>query len=977
MSAATPQVSSANGDGVGPDAPKAPFKPRWPKYSPTRILNYEATSQNTSEPSPLHISQGESPVHDQQEPFDSSSSAMQEADSMMTGTSEHSIENGSKPRTQTLPVPKEAPLQRPKASTVSSNVTEVPLQRPQHYEEEIAFSDIVATFAVDVSGSTEGRVLEEEKDAINLLCSGLSRDAQSQAQIIPWSHVTHRVIRPTEIDSLQPGGGTVPNCLNQETDSRKALSMCSAWFLLTDGQVDHHEVLDFSKGVCEASLHGTPCVIILFGYKTSRPVQANVSVGLSVFSNAADCLFLFHDIDSTQVYVLQSKGKFNQILPPGCRELLLDQTTLWGSLPNFHYRELFDLPLPARQQLQPDDLLLQSGKRVNLQNLFHDQVGSLEAREIMENDDNLKSVLLAAQLRGRDDDVGSWVSKQKLDKDSILQCDRPDLGMKAFLSMQHLLELLFCQGIDYSRIRLWKQELRSAHYMNWRSFVTGAIAHHDSTRSRDTVVRDSMSRLRSNRREMDTGVHSPHMMVPVSPTPSLQGGFTKNMSYSEYYDTSNVSGPPAPPTMSRRQLPGHGDPDSNRIGTQYVGKQQLSSLKVRLGKDSGILYIPGYKDEFSNPSVAGLCPICDEKDIPLVVLLKAPPQGLATPGFPSPNQRKGLVYPLAMGSYPETDVLSSQVCCDSCAFILVQNNMSVRDDNIVGAIPILESAFTGKCNQTTFKAIDKALQHRFHESAVFLVFLAVIFSTIANTEDDASDVSLSALQSLASLVAKHTELPVNLSMSINESTPRTGTFGNPRPLQRVISQNFLGIWEPDCPLLQHPLEGFVVLALTAQNLGVYGLLNHRVDVPLAVLHRFLYHLVEKHCACGKKDQSAASTALNAIIQDLQKAGRPYESVFEPPRGKDVEDPDVSMTGETSGLQQMSSTILKGTYLVSDEELEEFDRLDDFAAVVKMPVSKLETFPKSLLLEASQNTYASGVFEVLRASEVLNDTFNIE
>ena len=64
-----------------------------------------------------------------------------------------------------------------------------------------------------------------------------------------------------------------------------------------------------------------PCVVVLSGYKTARPVDYDIYVGLSVFSNAAECLFLFHDIDTTQVYILQLKGVSNVILQPGCHAI--------------------------------------------------------------------------------------------------------------------------------------------------------------------------------------------------------------------------------------------------------------------------------------------------------------------------------------------------------------------------------------------------------------------------------------------------------------------------------------------------------------------------------------------------------------------------------------------------------------------------------------------------------------------------------
>lgn len=339
-------------------------------------------------------------------------------------------------------VPTELPLKRPKTF-------EEPLKRPIE-REVVGFSEITAVFAVDVSGSTEGKVLAEEKDTVELLCSGLSQDSRTQARIIPWCDETEDVLRSDELHKLISGGGTIPNRLNDSPDSKHALRTCSAWFLLTDGEIEQEEVCRFSNGLCTEGLHGAPCVVILFGYKTSRPVQANISVGLSVFSHATDCLFLFHDIDTTVVYVLQSKGKFSEILPAGYREIILNIQTLWGDLPSIHYRQLFDVALPTRQQLLPDDLLLQSGKIINLEELYRHRLSPTAARDIMDNDDNLKSVLLAASIRGRDEDVARWVSKQNPETEDIAVRERADVKGEAASAMKDLVNLLFMEDKDQS-----------------------------------------------------------------------------------------------------------------------------------------------------------------------------------------------------------------------------------------------------------------------------------------------------------------------------------------------------------------------------------------------------------------------------------------------------------------------------------------------------------------------------------------------
>ncbi len=843
--------------------------------------------------------------------------------------------------------PSESPLKRPSEPISASIPAEGPLRRPSDDKEEVAFSDIIATFAVDVSGSTQGKVLEEEIHTIKSLCNGLSRDALTQAEIIPWNHTTQSVIRPSELSTLLSSGGTDPNSLNVNDDARVALGKCSAWFLLTDGEIYPNDVRNFSKGICEASLHGTPCVIVLFGYKSARPSQCNVSVGLSVFSNAADCLFLFHDIDTTQVYIFQSKGRFNAVLPPGCREIMLDTKTLWKDLPTFGYRQLFDLPLPLRQQLRPDDLLLQGGSRVNLQDLYADRINPTIARDIMENDDNLKSVLLAAQLRGNDDDIGDWISKQNFKGPNLLMASRPDANDKATTLVEKILYAMFSEPPDYSMIHSLQTQLRAAHLANWELFLSSLDTNHESRSVRGTIVSDAMTRIKSNRDEMESGQNSPQILGPVSPMLT---------------DTEPISAYPS-------QLYEHARPLILHLGSNASSRcnniRDLTRMKSELGKDAGLLYVKGYtcSGELQDSGFWETCPICGQDNVLLTVLLKCPPSGLSTPGFPSPGERKGLAYPLAMGSFPETDVLSSYVCCDSCAQTCTQGKVHLDDGEITAAIPLVPNAISGEYKQTTFDSIDAALQKRFHKSAVFLVFLSTIYDTLAAVDGDNHELRSRALKKLAALVSKNAEIPINLSMSITGSTPRTGTFDERRALAYAIQQNLGNFREPDSPLLRYPVGGFVVLTLLAYDLG-----HSEEACKLAVWHRFLYHLAEKHHALVATHATQAASALRNIVQN-NGLGPSENGQYPQPCTEPSALPPQAKS-------QVFLPTLCGTHLLSDEELEEFHRLGAlFQPVEQDTSSALRVFLAHLDMYPSSATLAMDTFDMMRARKDLRAVFD--
>ena len=843
----------------------------------------------------------------------------------------------------------ESPLKRPDGSSAIAKPVETRLKRPKDGTEDISFSDTIATFAVDTSGSTAGVVLREEKNAIKTLCEGLAYDAFTQARIIPWSDEVHASICANELGTLFSDGGTEPSRLNVSHEARTALSRCSAWFLLTDGAIDHQETRAFSQGISETGLHGIPCVVILFGYKASRPIGCNISVGLAVFSNAADCLFLFHDIDSTQVYILQSKGVFNAVLPSGSHKVALDSGTLWRDIPLFTYHQLFDLALPARQQLQSNELLLQSGHKINLQDLYLNQINSSTTGEILANNDNLQSVLLTAQLRGDDDNIRKWISEQSPGGSNILLRERPDINRQAAKKMRALLSLL-ARPNSNNNIFVLQHDLRTAHHNNWLKFVSDLRAEYGERSARSTVVSSVIERISSNRRDMDDGLGSPSLLTPI---------------------------PDFLPSETRDSF--------------GIDSFNLPALKSTLmGENAGALYIQQYQCRPGDSIVEGTCPICEECDVMLVLLLKSPPKDITTPNFPQPNDRKGLAYPLAMGTYPETDILSSQLSCDSCGHTLVQGKMEYDGDEVTTAIPLMQSAFSGEYRSTTLGLVDTALEKRFQKSSIELVLLAIIHGTLANLDGKNLRLRSAALIRASCWIAEKTNLPMSLSMSITGSPAQGDPSFDPMPMIEVLEVNIQNVERPESPLLQYPIAGFVVLMLTMEALNRVALVK---ACQLAVWHRFLFHLVERHCALLASNQPQAIEALRTMLTvssaDTDPANgddRPPRPIAETPnkfreRSELPEEPrDVSTDPPIPAESKVSSVGLSTVYrthLLSEEDLEEFERLGKlFEPVKDLCSAALHSFLECLSQQALEPSLAIDVFDKMRAQEDLHDVFVI-
>ena len=893
----------------------------------------------------------------------------------------------------------EPPLKRPSYQTAMSEPNEKPLERPPNGGEKISYSDTIAAFAVDVSGSTQGLILEEQKRAIRIMLSGLSPDVVRQAEIIPWSDDVQNVFPCDRLETLYAYGGTEPSKLNVNQASREALGKCSAWFLLTDGEIHHREVESFSMGICDSGLHGTPCVIVLFGYKTARPIECNISVGLSVFSNAADCLFLFHDVDTSQVYVLQSKGAFNGLLPPKTHELILTSGTSWTGLPRFEYRQLFELSLPACQQLRSDDLLLQGRLKINLRDLYENHIDRSTADQILANNDNLQSVLLASQLRGHDENIRRWFSDQAIRAKDILLCERPDVGHKASELMKQLLPRLVHPGRDESAQSL-RTALRIAHHANWVEFVTMVSEEHAERSARNTVVSDAMERIKSNRTEIGTGNNSPAMLSPVSPKKT---GHMPDSYFCQHYPDSVLEEATGYSSLDRplfgRQAPSplqanvpfrSGSGDSRKARLSRLG---IPSLRQQLvGDDMGALYIKQFRHLASHSDgFEGTCPICGEANTILCLLLKAPPNDISTPDFPLPQHRTVLAYPLAMGAYPETDILSSQISCDSCASTMVREDISCGGDIIEMAIPITETAFSGEFRSTTLNMIDGAFQKRFQKDMNEIVFLAVLQNALADPDDINFNLTSEALKTTTSWIARNIQLPLEMKISSSSSMSHRSTDTIQKPMDQVLRQNLYNISMTNAPLLQYPIGGFVVLMQIAMDLK---LVSPADACHLAVWQRFLFHLVERHCNFFTVDRPRAVAALHEILSSLVVCGdtemvdvsntmNDLSSKVEAVQEAKASDGPSNLSKDNSPSlrphlkSKHGMDTIRGTHLLSEEDLEEFQRLDNFSEAIEDHCGVfLDVFLASLSQHLNQPDLPINVFESLRAREDLHNVFTM-
>ena len=283
-------------------------------------------------------------------------------------------ETSAYPHDLRTPIEPTPPPTLPRSNDAVSRST-TDRQAITHHAVSIPFADSTMSIAVDVSTSTRGLILSQEALAISTICHQLSNEARDKSHVLPWSGDAHPILRMTESARLKPSFGTDPSVLYSNNAHATALKSSRLWFLMTDGMILEEHIREFAGGIARSGLHGTTCVIILFGYIPHRPVHLNTSVGISVFAVAPNCLFLFHDVESGTLYVLQHKGCFTRNFKGTWSDNpSLDKTASWTSLPQTTYEQLaLLLHVPEPLELDEDDVALADGTIINMRDLYQDR----------------------------------------------------------------------------------------------------------------------------------------------------------------------------------------------------------------------------------------------------------------------------------------------------------------------------------------------------------------------------------------------------------------------------------------------------------------------------------------------------------------------------------------------------------------------------------------------------------------------------
>lgn len=669
----------------------------------------------------------------------------------------------------------------PTFSSVNSESSATPSMLPA------SFRNSKISIAVDVSGSTFGEVLDAERQAIRSICTLVPRNLRSTIKLLPWSDVAEEPKSFSELSSLVSDGGTDPNVFIEHHQCRLALQESSFWFLMTDGLIESRDVQRFARGLLGYGLHGTACVISIFGDLGQKPSDCNITVGLSVFAVSPHTAFLYTDVESGKTFVLQTKGCFSTLLPRGRSNPTLDYSTLWDDLPQTSFENLSRVSIPDPQTVGRDEVILSDSSKLDiaslLQNLPEDDY--LMA-QILDNQDNLKTVALTAKVKGQSDRLQIWLDRidHKLDSSETV---KPPLQEKDSQLMADVISQL-CQSDPSTDLLSVQQKLQKANA-------------DDALRLESIVEAKQISTRESNYRRKSSS-HARRIS---------DSGFDRAR--------DNIGNIPVPP------LP------TNRARTRDA-PSMLSTTS---------LFNPGFhRSDSQKDCFKGRCDLCAAETSVLALLLRVQPEKTDTPHFPAPGARSKLVYPLTVGNYPETDIVSSFVACDPCSYRLVRRGKSAYGDTLVSALPLVSFSMN---KEPWLETIHLATQKRFHQSDVPTVFLSILYTKLERLLEDDASLRINSVREALKWVCNMLLSEVLISRMYDPELDRFGVG----VLHEVLLRNFRNTLDDvsKTALLEYPLDGFIVANVALSNSKhkskISGSKRKRI-----VFFRFLYHLTEKY-----------------------------------------------------------------------------------------------------------------------------------
>ncbi|KAK3377928.1 hypothetical protein B0H63DRAFT_547545 [Podospora didyma] len=299
--------------------------------------------------------------------------------------------------------------------------------------------------------------------------------------------------------------------------------------------------------------------------------------------------------NSRDIYILQAKGAFTALLNGG-ENPVISKSSRWESLPKFSFHALRDLVVPAPIRLNKNEVGLEEGIIINLDDLYSNRVDQTTVDRILSRDRSTRLALSSSASKNKRKHE-DWLRKQQSQEvKDVLFTVRRNVS-SAQLIFNEIYDAKTTCSPD--RLASLRKKLREAHKNNMEEFIRSCETEAETTTKRRMSIEFSHT---------------------VSSTPLSKSRALSTRRPSEYYFTVSENSSVARKTGSSSSWVVVYDPETDK--SQAAPDSTRHSAVTAVSDDSlhNLIWTPGFRIASPN-AFLGDCPFCEISGAPMTVIM--------------------------------------------------------------------------------------------------------------------------------------------------------------------------------------------------------------------------------------------------------------------------------------------------------------------------------------------------------------------
>lgn len=368
----------------------------------------------------------------------------------------------------------------------------------------VSFGAAKKFFAVDVSASTKGRVIEVEAQLVQKLSLN---DADTVCRWDTKCDKSPQVVSKLASKSYWSSrSGTNPEVILQQPSALGQIRSCDLWLLLTDGEIPDRYVTSLTNRASSLSLTDIPVVLVVVRKEPKvSPKDTNISIAIPFFASVSNAIILYKKAQSGELFVVAVKGCFSALYPD--KDSVDDHLSSWDGHPKFADENMFTTRCESLgiSVVQSQDRQISrgvslgptyssaTGCTIDIDALLgQSQVNPSDLRNLLE-DEAIDSLAIACKTRGQLDSLRFFLTRHKQQEVAVRLKDHHGAG--------EILKQMETVNLTSAQMDTLRSQLRAAHMSNRLSYTRSVQSHSEEAR-----VASELNRLIDKALALITGI---------------------------------------------------------------------------------------------------------------------------------------------------------------------------------------------------------------------------------------------------------------------------------------------------------------------------------------------------------------------------------------------------------------------------------------------------------------------------------------